>query len=106
MTTSIQPSAKGFSHTCEIRDPKLTTFRLLPALYPDRTLSSEKQYVKQNQGLTSRKGFRVHILLTQFPGKCQMTPEAAGSKRNKLCSLLTSSSFRGPSITLPYQDTH
>lgn len=106
MTTSTLPSAKGFSLTWEIRDPKLTIFRLLPALCPDRMLSSEKEYVKQNQGLTSRKGLRVHILLIQFPGKCQMTPAATGSKRNKLCSLLTSSSFRGPSITLPCQDTH
>lgn len=75
-------------------------------LSADRMLSSEKQDAKQNQGVTPRKGCRVHNLLTQFPWKCQMTPEAAGSKRNKLCSLVTSRSFRGPAIPLPHQDTH
>ena len=41
---------------------------------------------QQNQGLISRQGHRVHILMTQFPLQyCQMTPEAAGSRENKLC---------------------
>lgn len=55
-------------------------------LYTDRMLSSEKPAARQNQGLISRQGHRVHMLMTQFSLQyCQMTPKAAGSKRDKLC---------------------
>lgn len=68
-------------------------------------LSSEKQDVEQNQGLSSRKGHRVHILLTQFLSKCQRIPGATGSRRNNLCQavgleqLLRSKCY--PGILLP-----
>jgi hypothetical protein len=50
-----------------------------PSGFCYRMLSSERPDVKQNQGVTPRKGCRVHNLLTQFPWECQMTPEARGA---------------------------